>query len=235
MDSGKTNAIVFRIVGLHQHRSRTVTPSSPSRHLSQDLKSVFGSAEIRPLESDIRAHHPNEGDVGKVMAFGNHLSANENVSVAPTEIVQQLTICHLAPGGISVHPADPGSRQKTPYFCLHPLGTEAKRLKGGSIALRAHWGHIHGKAAEMATQLFASTVPGETHGAIVTVGDVAALAAEEKIGVPASIDEQESLLASSKRISQGLAQGRRYQIGLFLTSHVDDGHLRQRPLINAVW
>jgi hypothetical protein len=64
---------------------------------------------------------------------------------------------------------------------------------------------------------------------------MAAAAAEEKIGVTASIDEQQSLLTSRKGIGQGLAQGNREQISLSLKLHIDDGDLGQRALIDSMW
>jgi hypothetical protein len=64
---------------------------------------------------------------------------------------------------------------------------------------------------------------------------MAAAAAEEKIGVTASIDEQQSLLTSSKGIGQGLAQGNRKHINLSLKLHVDDGDLGQGTLIDSMW
>jgi len=67
------------------------------------------------------------------------------------------------------------------------------------------------------------------------MGDMAAAAAEEKIGVTASIDEQQSLLTSSKSIGQGLAQGNGEHINLSLELHVDDGDLGQRTLIDSIW
>jgi hypothetical protein len=86
----------------------------------------------------------------------------------------------------------------------------------------------------MATEFLAGPVPSKTHSAIVTLGYMAAAAAEEKIGVTSSIDEQQSLLTSSEGISQGLAQGNREYINLSLKLHVDDGDLGQGTLIYSM-
>jgi hypothetical protein len=87
----------------------------------------------------------------------------------------------------------------------------------------------------VAAEFLAGLMPSKTHSAIVTVGNMAAATAEEKIGVTASIDEQESLLTSSKGIGQGLAQGNREHINLSLKLHVDDGDLGQGTLIDSIW
>jgi hypothetical protein len=168
------------------------------------------------------------------MAFGDHLSTNQNIGPPTAEIREKLAICPLAPRCVSVHAADLGFRKKTLYFRLHPLGAKAKRFEGSSIALGTHWGYRHSKAAQMATEFLAGPVPSKTHSAIVALGDMAAAAAEEKIGVTASIDEQQSLLPSSKGIGQGLAQGNREYINLSLKLHVDDGDLGQGTLIYSM-
>jgi hypothetical protein len=87
----------------------------------------------------------------------------------------------------------------------------------------------------MAAEFFAGLMPSKTHSAIVAVGDMAAAAAEEKIGVPSSINQQQGLLTSSKGIGQGLAQGNREHINLSLKFHVDDGDLGQGTLIDSMW
>jgi hypothetical protein len=87
----------------------------------------------------------------------------------------------------------------------------------------------------MAAEFLAGLMPSKTHSAIVAVGDMAAAATEEKIGVPSSIDQQQGLLTSSKGIGQGLAQGNREHIDLSLKFHVDDGDLGQGTLIDSMW
>jgi hypothetical protein len=113
--------------------------------------------------------------------------------------------------------------------------TRASGKKGSSITLGTHWGHSHSKAAQVAAEFLAGPMPSKTHSAIVAVGNMTAAAAEEKIGVTASIDEQQSLLTSSKGIGQGLAQGNREHINLSLKLHVDDGDLGQGTLIDSMW
>jgi hypothetical protein len=87
----------------------------------------------------------------------------------------------------------------------------------------------------MAAEFLAGPMPSKTHSAIVAVGDMAAAAAEDKISVTASIDQQQSLLVSSEGIGQGLAQGNREHISLSLKLHVNDGDLWQGTLIYSMW
>src|SRR5210317_72634 len=89
---GKTDRVVLRVVRLHQHRSQTITPACPSRHLGQDLKGILSSAEIRPLQSNICTHHPHQSDIRKVVAFGDHLSTNKNIGPPTAEIREKLEI-----------------------------------------------------------------------------------------------------------------------------------------------
>ncbi len=169
------------------------------------------------------------------MAFGDHLSPNKNIGPPPAEIREKPAICPLVSRGVSVHATNPGFRKKPLYFRLHPLGAKAKRFEGSSITLGTHWGYSHCKAAQMAAEFLASSMPGKTYSAIVAVGDMAAAAAKEKIGVTSSIDQQQSLLTSSESIGQCLAQGNREHISLSLELHVDDGDLGQGTLIYSMW
>jgi hypothetical protein len=169
------------------------------------------------------------------VALGDHLSTNKNIGPPTAEIREKLAICPFAPGCVSVHTADPGFRKKTLYFRLHPLGSKAKGFEGSSITLGTHWGHSHSKAAQVAAEFFAGPMPGETHSAIVAVGNMAAATAEDKVGITASIDEQQGLLTSRKGFGQGLAQGNREYINLSLKFHVDDGDLGQGTLIDSLW
>ena len=123
-----------------------LSPACSARYLGQNLKGIFSSAKVRPLESNISTHHPHQGDVGKIVAFGYHLSTNKNVGLTTPETSQKLSVGLLAPRSVSVHTTDPGLRKKTFHFRLHPLGAKAKGLECSSITLGARWGGCHGQA-----------------------------------------------------------------------------------------
>jgi hypothetical protein len=121
------------------------------------------------------------------MALGYHLSANQNVGPTTANIIQKLSVCLFAPRGVTVHPTHPGFRQKTLYLRLYPLGTKAKGFQGLTMALRALRGNCHGQAAQVTPQLLPRPVPGQTHGTITTVSNMAAGTTEKKIGITTAV------------------------------------------------
>jgi len=136
---------VVRIEGLDDHPPGMLAPPSPSGNLGQKLEGPLRGAKIREIQGDVRQDDAYEGDLGKVMPFGDHLRAHDDVDFLPAEGVEQLFVRPPAVHGVAVHAADPGGGEPLPYFLLqtfraHAIGTdtgaptvEASRLTGEGV------------------------------------------------------------------------------------------------------
>ena len=64
---------------LYNDLSLKLTAPCPTRYLGEKLESAFAGSEIRHVQSEIRVKDSNEGDIGEMETFGNHLGADDDV------------------------------------------------------------------------------------------------------------------------------------------------------------
>lgn len=76
---GELKGGMFGVVGLNHDFAGFVGAARPSRHLSEQLKGVFRGAEVGSVEPDVGHDHADQGKVGEVQAFADHLGADEDV------------------------------------------------------------------------------------------------------------------------------------------------------------
>ena len=70
---------MLRVKGLNKHLPRAFSPSGPPGHLGQKLEGALAGVIFRKKEAEVRGHHSHESDLGKVVAFGDHLGADKNI------------------------------------------------------------------------------------------------------------------------------------------------------------
>ena len=70
---------MLRVKGLDKNLPRAFSPPSPPGHLGQKLESALAGVILRKKEAEVRGHHSHESDLWKVVAFGDHLGADENI------------------------------------------------------------------------------------------------------------------------------------------------------------
>src|SRR5439155_9837163 len=64
--------------GLHKHLAFDVTASRATRDLREQLKRPLARAKIRLVQGKVRINDPDERDVGKMQALGDHLRTDED-------------------------------------------------------------------------------------------------------------------------------------------------------------
>ena len=69
------NTEMVRSIRLQYHPAGSVAPPGPAGNLGQQLKSAFTGSKIRKTQGKIRTDNADQGDVGEIMPFGNHLGA----------------------------------------------------------------------------------------------------------------------------------------------------------------
>ena len=61
--------------GLDEDFAFHFATAGPSGHLGEEGKGAFAGAEVGGVEGEVGIEDADEGDVGKVESFGNHLGA----------------------------------------------------------------------------------------------------------------------------------------------------------------
>ena len=72
--------------GLDEDFAFHLATACASSDLGEEGEGAFAGAEVGGVEGEVSIEHADEGDVGKVEAFGYHLSAEEDVDFAGFEV-----------------------------------------------------------------------------------------------------------------------------------------------------
>jgi hypothetical protein len=73
---------VVRVVGLDEHAPGLLATAGPAGDLHQQLRHAFRGTEVGAEQSAVRVQNPHQGDIGKMMALGEHLRTHEDVDAA---------------------------------------------------------------------------------------------------------------------------------------------------------
>ena len=178
-------------VGLEQHPPRSLAPPGAARDLVEQLEGALGRAQIAALEAEIGIDHADQGQHGKVMAFGQHLGADDQIDLARRDLLDQLGR-GLRPGqGVARGDQDPCVGKAGGDFLGEALDAGAA---GGEArlcaAIGAGWRKAAAKAAMMALQAPGLAVLDQPRGAIGAGQPVAAGAAQGQRRVAPPVKEQ---------------------------------------------
>ena len=76
---GRGNAVMIRLVGLDYDPAWFFSPTGPAADLAEQLKGSFPGPEIRHAQAAVSPDNSHQSHVGKMMALGNHLGADEDI------------------------------------------------------------------------------------------------------------------------------------------------------------
>lgn len=76
------NCVVFRMVRLNDDLAGTISSAGPACELSQEVIGALHCPEIREAQVGIRQEHTGQCDPRKVVALGHHLRADQDLSLA---------------------------------------------------------------------------------------------------------------------------------------------------------
>ena len=84
--AGELNRGAVRDEGLNEDFAFHLASACSPSDLGEEGEGAFAGAEVGGVEGEVSIEHADEGDVGKVEAFGYHLSAEEDVYFAGFEV-----------------------------------------------------------------------------------------------------------------------------------------------------
>lgn len=211
-------------------------------YLGDELEGALCSAEIRDVQADICVEDADEGDVGKVQAFGDHLSADEDVDFLDFKVPKGFPEGVFAAHGIGIDAGEASVGEDFLEDFLDFLCAVTLQGDAGVFAFRAFPGDDGLVAADVADEALVSAVVGEGDGAVGAFTGMAAGVALEGAGEAAAIEEKDGLLTFFEALFEGGAEAIREDgcgafLFLFLEAHVnyaDEGHgVGVSPLIEA--
>ena len=219
---------------MHQHAPGQLAPTGTARHLRQQLESAFGSAKVRQSQNRIGREHPHQRHSLKVVPFGDHLRAHQDVQLAPHEPPQNSLRLTSPGGGVAVQPRHPCGRESTPhhlFYLLRPLADVVEMLAPALLATVRNTARIPAVVAE---QPAPPAVERQRNAAIGALHCGTALTAQQKVSVAAPVSQQQHLPAGGQRFFNSFHQGARKQFRLpgflKLGPHVHQSHCRQRAI-----
>ena len=122
---------------LDDYLASAVAPPCPAGNLHNQLEGALGRTEILHMQRLVRINQPDQGDIGKVQALGDHLRSNQQVDPAPPEVPENLPEKVFLRHGVRVHPHDIGPGQDLLHHVLDLLRSLPAEPDAGSAALRA--------------------------------------------------------------------------------------------------
>ena len=111
-------------------------------HLLHHLERPLVGSEIGVVEQRVGAEYAHDAHMGEVEPLGNHLCADEYLTLLLFEVGDNLLVGFAAAGGVEVHAGDGPSRKRAGNLLLDALGAEAVYGNGGLAAGRAAGGHL---------------------------------------------------------------------------------------------
>ncbi len=75
------------------------------------MERALGGAEIGHVQGHVGVDDADEGDVGKVQTFRDHLRADEDVDLAHAEIAEDFAVERLARHHVGIHTLHAGFRE----------------------------------------------------------------------------------------------------------------------------
>ena len=195
------------------------------------------SASPSPTSAEI---DPDERHARKIVPFGDHLRADENVDRAGRHRSKNIGRCALAAHRVAIEPCHARRRPQCRDFLRDLLGAETAPLEIRTLARRARLGHERPVVAVMAPGAMAIApfrVHDERHAAVRALDGATALPAEHRRRQPAAIQQNERLLPCLEPLRDGVFQPPAENhvgavLGIFL-AHVDDGDRRERAILHA--
>src|SRR5712691_6551707 len=109
---------------LNEHFTFDIATTGASSHLGQELKGPFAGAEIRLVQSKVCINYPDQRDVWKMQAFGDHLRAHQDVDFSDAKIAEDPSEIIFTLECIGVHTFDARMRKEFGQRLLDSLGAQ---------------------------------------------------------------------------------------------------------------
>ena len=183
-------------MGLDEHAAGLVAATGAAGDLRDLLEAALGGAQVAALKAEIGVDHPDQGEVGEVIALGHQLRADDDVDLVRVHCADKLGGLGRGPDGIAGD--DRGARvgeQRGDLVgdALDPgaAGDEAVLLAAFGAGARRRFDVTAMVAGEAVHQPMLD----HPRGAVGAHEAVAAMAAKRQRGEAATVEEEQGLLA----------------------------------------
>src|SRR5579863_572176 len=157
------------------------------------MESAFGGAKIRHGERAVRADDADQRDAMKVVAFGEHLRADQNIEGTIGKRAESFLKLTLGARDVAVEAGDARFGKFLAQAFFELFGTFAEKINILRITLRTFlWNGLH-RTAVMTFEAVAVFVVGHGDAAIHALYRGAATAADDAPGITAAVDKNERL------------------------------------------
>src|SRR4051812_43301283 len=85
-----TQGVMMRMIRLNQDATRQVAATGAAGHLRNQLEGPLSGAKIRQRQARVNRNDSDQSDIGKIMALGQHLRADEQINLTLPKIEQRL-------------------------------------------------------------------------------------------------------------------------------------------------
>lgn len=123
--------------GLDDDFSGQGPSSGATGDLGQELEGAFACAEVGGVEGEVGIEDPDEGDVGEVETFGDHLSAEKDVDLFGAKVAEGVAEGVFSAGGVGIETGDFGGGKDLTKDGFRFLGAVALKADGGVLAVGA--------------------------------------------------------------------------------------------------
>ena len=172
-----------------------IPPCSTCR-LQQERKLPFRRPKIAGEQCGIRVHGRHQGHSPEIMAFGDHLCAQQDINIAAVYGLESGLGAAFASGRVGIDAQHARARKGLLQVLLDSLRSTPERLHVNIAARRAGGWNAKLEAAVMAAQTSLGFVQHHEGCAAPAVTDPAARFALHHRRIATSIQKQERLLAT---------------------------------------
>ncbi len=105
---GVLDGVVILEISLQHDLAGSLAASGASSDLGEQLEGALGGAKVGQAEGDVGSDHTYERDAVNVVAFGDHLRADEEIEFAFVQAVECALEIFVAADGVAVEAGDAG-------------------------------------------------------------------------------------------------------------------------------
>src|SRR4030095_5088165 len=157
--------MMLGVPGLHYDSTALRPPPCSTCDLRQQLKRPLGGAEVGQVETGIRVHHADQGDIRKIQPLGDHLGAEQDIGVSPAEGLKNAMVRPLGARGVEIHSCQPRRRESLGEKAVHLVSTYPAPLLYGVTTLSAPGRDRLFMAAVVTAQAIGRAMNGESDAA----------------------------------------------------------------------
>ena len=217
---------MFGIVRLQDHVARALRATGTTRDLHDELAEPFGRAEVDAVQAFVDADHDDERQVRQIVAFGQHLRADQDARAGRRQVFEQRVARVPAARRVAVDTHDGRVGKVRAQRFLEPLGALSDRMDRESAAHRTRARDRLTESAVMAAQAPRRLMQRQRALAIRTLRAPAAVVAHQHRRVAAAVLEDQCLFVARDAGRDRVQRRRRKTVLQRLPAEVDDGERR---------